>query len=152
MAKTQTLKSETQTLALGAHLAPFLEKGDCVILSGALGAGKTCLARGLIQSLAGEKENVPSPTFTLVQTYETTPPIWHIDLYRIDSTDEITELGILDAFQDAALLIEWADKIVALLPDDRLEIHLDAPDGDFSQRQATFKPHGKKWEQIINAF
>jgi tRNA threonylcarbamoyladenosine biosynthesis protein TsaE len=152
MIKKQTLKNEAETLALGARLSSFLEKGDCLVLAGALGAGKTCLARGLIQKLTSPTENVPSPTFTLVQTYETTPPLWHIDLYRVENPSEITELGILEALDEAALLVEWADRMAEFLPDERLEIRLDALNGDFAQREAQLQPFGKKWEKIINAF
>ena len=154
MIKKQTLKNENATLALGGKLAPFLAVGDCLVLAGALGAGKTCLARGIIQMLAAQKgnrqENVPSPTFTLIQTYETNPPLWHIDLYRLNALSEITELGIIDAFDEVAMLIEWADKIKNLLPDDRLEITLDSLKDDFSQREVVLNPFGKKWETILN--
>lgn len=150
MEKRQILKSEKETLALGARVARMLRVGDCVILSGNLGAGKTCLARGIVQALTSVSENVPSPTFTLVQTYDSVPPLWHVDCYRLEKVEEITELGLLEALDDSALVIEWADKIKHLLPLVRLEIHLSVPGGDFARREARLVGLGVRWEREIN--
>lgn len=119
-----TLTSECDTLALGARLAEALRQGDVVRLSGDLGAGKTTLARGLIQSRLGEID-VPSPTYTLVQTYDWNDcELWHCDLYRLDRPEDAYELGLIDAMGEDILLIEWADRLGALCPEDALSIHL----------------------------
>ncbi|MCV3269991.1 tRNA (adenosine(37)-N6)-threonylcarbamoyltransferase complex ATPase subunit type 1 TsaE [Roseobacter sinensis] len=113
--------------ALGAQLHP----GDTVLLNGPVGAGKTHLARHLIQSILPHPEDIPSPTFTIVQTYETTRgPLWHADLYRIGTVDEVEELGLADAFETAICLVEWPDRLGALRPDGALEIWLDAGASD----------------------
>ena len=102
-----TLKDEKATLALGRKLAPHLKPGDVVTLSGALSAGKTTLVRGLLGAL-GHRGEVPSPSFAIVQPYEAlTPPVWHIDLYRIENVSELDELGLDDIRQDGVLIVEW---------------------------------------------
>jgi tRNA threonylcarbamoyladenosine biosynthesis protein TsaE len=107
---TVTLEGETATEKLGARIARGLHPGDAVLLSGDLGAGKTVLARGILRAL-GVTENVPSPTFTLVQTYETPALVLaHYDLYRIEDPSELTELGLDDALSDGAALIEWPER------------------------------------------
>ena len=118
------LRSLPATAALAARLAPLLRAGDVVALSGDLGAGKTFFARALIQALGGPDE-VPSPTFTLVHTYDLAPaPVWHFDLYRLARPEDAYELDIEDAFVDAISLIEWPERLGALLPRDRLDINL----------------------------
>jgi tRNA threonylcarbamoyladenosine biosynthesis protein TsaE len=113
-----------ETALLAARLAPLLRAGDVVALSGELGAGKTFFARAVIQALGGPEE-VPSPTFTLVQTYDLAPvPVWHFDLYRLTKPEDAHELDIEDAFVDAISLIEWPERLGALLPADRLDVHL----------------------------
>ena len=112
-------------LSLGAKLAAQLCAGQTVALTGGLGAGKTTLARGMIQSLLGEID-VPSPTYTLIQTYECRDfELWHCDMYRLERPEDGYELGLEDAFEDAVCLIEWPDKLGALFPEDALSIHID---------------------------
>lgn len=119
------LISETDTLALGARLAPLLRAGDVVVLSGGLGAGKTTLARGLIQSRLGNID-VPSPTYTLVQAYDWgAVELWHCDLYRLDRPEDAYELGLMDAMGEEIVMIEWADKLGPLCPEDALRIDLN---------------------------
>lgn len=118
------LISETDTLALGARIAAALRPGDVVRLSGGLGAGKTTLARGLIQSRLGTID-VPSPTYTLVQAYDWDDgELWHCDLYRLDHPDDAYELGLMDAMGEEIVLIEWADKLGHHCPNDALSIDL----------------------------
>jgi tRNA threonylcarbamoyladenosine biosynthesis protein TsaE len=110
------LKSEEETAAIGAALARVARTGDVITLSGPLGVGKTALARGFLRSL-GHESDVPSPSFAIVQPYEDVdPPVWHVDLYRIEEPSEIEELG-LDAAADAVLLVEWPERAGNLWPD-----------------------------------
>ena len=106
-----SLPDEAATLRLGADLALALRPGDMLLLKGDLGAGKTTLARALIRAVAGNPSlEVPSPTFTLVQAYETQPPIQHFDLYRLSSPDELDELGLEEAAAESITLVEWPER------------------------------------------
>lgn len=103
------IASEKAMLALGGKLARSLKRGDVVTLSGRLSAGKTTLVRGLLRALGHEGE-VPSPSFALVQPYETVdPPVWHVDLYRIESISDLEELGLEDIREHGVLVIEWPE-------------------------------------------
>ena len=125
------LADPAATARLAAALALLLRPGDVLALQGDLGSGKTAFARALIQALSDEAIEVPSPTFTLVQTYATAAgEIWHFDLYRLGSAGEARELGIEDAFLDGISLIEWPDRLGDLLPAERLEILLQEPERD----------------------
>ena len=104
-----TLADEQATTALGADLARRARAGDVIALAGPLGVGKTALARGFLHAL-GHSGEVPSPTFAIVQPYdELDPPVWHVDLYRIEDAAELEELG-LDAAADGVLLVEWPER------------------------------------------
>lgn len=107
------LPDEGATERLGRALATRLRAGDVVALFGTLGAGKTTFARGVLRGL-GFTGDVASPTFPIVQVYETRPPLWHVDLYRIEHADELEELGLAEARLDAALLIEWPERLPRL--------------------------------------
>jgi tRNA threonylcarbamoyladenosine biosynthesis protein TsaE len=138
------LDHEADTARLGAAVARALGRHEAICLSGPLGAGKSTLARGLIRALAGEHEEAPSPTFTVVQTYETRAfPVAHFDLYRVEAASELAELGLDEALDDGAAVIEWAEKLGHHLPPDRLDIDL-AIDGE--ARRARLTPHGA-WEE-----
>ncbi len=103
------LKDEKATLKLGRQLAGALKPGDVVTLSGPLSAGKTTLVRGLLAAL-GHRGEVPSPSFAIVQPYETLAvPVWHVDLYRIENSSDLDELGLDDIRQEGALIIEWPE-------------------------------------------
>ena len=137
------LPDETATAALGARLAAVLTPGDAVCLSGPLGAGKSTLARGLVRALTRPDEDVPSPTFTLVQFYETPRfPLAHFDLYRLARAEEAYEIGLDEALEDGAALIEWPERLDGQLPRDRLDIVI-AIEGE--ARAARLTPHGA-WE------
>ena len=111
-------------LDLGARLGRALRAGDTVALIGGLGAGKTTLTRGLVQSLLPH-EIVPSPTYTLVQTYDFPNfTLWHCDLYRLEHPDEAYELGLMDAMGEEVCLLEWPDRLGNLLPDEALKIEI----------------------------
>ncbi|MEI9906259.1 MAG: tRNA (adenosine(37)-N6)-threonylcarbamoyltransferase complex ATPase subunit type 1 TsaE [Asticcacaulis sp.] len=123
------LPDEAATARLGALIASQLRAGDVVYLSGDLGAGKSSLARGLIRALTNLEQEVPSPTFTLIQAYETPAfPLLHLDLYRIGSPGEIYELGLDEALPAGVLVIEWPEKLAHLGFDDHLHIVLEQAD------------------------
>ena len=119
----RTLASEADTRAVAAALAAVLRPGDVVALSGDLGAGKSTFARAVLHAL-GWDGDVPSPTFTLVQPYEDLPvPVWHCDLYRLEHPAEADALGLFES--DAALLIEWPERLGHRLPADALQLRLE---------------------------
>lgn len=149
--QTLLLPDETATERLARAVAPLLARGDVIALSGELGAGKTTLARGLIGALAGAGEEVPSPTFTLVQSYDTPKgTLWHFDLYRLTRPEEAYELGIEEAFADGIAVIEWPERLGALMPADRLEIVLGFG-REPTQRTARLLPHGR-WRERLAGF
>ncbi len=143
------LEDENATAELGARLALFLKATDVIALSGDLGAGKTTLARAAIRSLAPEAGTfeVPSPTFTLVQSYDfTRVPVTHFDLYRIVNAEEIFELGFDEAVQAGAVFVEWPERMADLLPGDRLDIALSYDEE--SGRRAVLTGHGAWAERL----
>lgn len=136
-----TLKSEAETAALGRRIAGLLRRGDVVALSGGLGAGKTALARSIVRTFLPQEE-VPSPTFTLVQTYDAPAfSIWHVDLYRVKAKSEMRELGLDEALDGGVLLIEWPDRMGELLARDRLDVMLEMSD-EASERVAKIVARG----------
>jgi len=141
------LRSDSDTRALGARLAGRLRAGDVVALHGDLGAGKTTFVRGLIQALLGPEEEVPSPTYTLVQAYESAGlQIWHFDLYRLVHPEDVFELGWDDTLQGVAL-IEWPDRAGGRLPPERLDVYLEiSGDG----RRARLEPKGEGWQERLD--
>lgn len=125
---TIALPDEDETVCLAQVLAPHLGAGDVLLLEGPIGAGKTHFCRALIRARLGHQEEVPSPTFTLVQTYGADPEIWHSDLYRLTHPDEAWELGLDDAFREAICLVEWPDRLGKSAPPDALRLRF-APEG-----------------------
>jgi len=142
---TIELADEAATADLARRLAPSLKPGDVIALRGDLGAGKTSFARALIRALSGADgadREVPSPTFTLVQSYDTPRTrVHHFDLYRIVSPDELTEIGWDEALADGIVLVEWPERADSLLPDRRLDIALAFGAGT-ETRRATLRPQG----------
>jgi len=137
---TLALADEAATQALGQALARHLKAGDALCLTGPLGAGKSTLARALIRALTTPDEEVPSPTFTLVQFYETAAfPLAHFDLYRLSDPDEAYEIGLDEALDGGVALIEWPQRLEGRLPLNRLDIDI-ALDGD--ARRVSLTPHG----------
>ncbi|MFQ6553759.1 tRNA (adenosine(37)-N6)-threonylcarbamoyltransferase complex ATPase subunit type 1 TsaE [Aestuariibius insulae] len=141
------LPDDAATDDLARSVAPHLAAGDTLCLEGPLGAGKTHFARGVIRARLGTDEDIPSPTFTLVQTYGETPPrIWHCDLYRLSDTSELYELGLDEAMEDEICLIEWPDRLGKARPADALTLDL-APEAD--GRRAIFKAPGGTWKERL---
>jgi len=141
------LADEAATERLGAAIAVALRPGEAVCLSGPLGAGKSTLARALIRALTAPDEDVPSPTFTLVQFYEGARlKVAHFDLYRLSNPDEAYEIGLTEALDDGAAVIEWPERLAGRLPGDRLDVGIAFDeDGGLAGRRATLTPHGA-WE------
>lgn len=123
--KTYTTHGPEETAQIAQTVSRLLHPGDVILLKGELGAGKSTFARALIQSLCGQSTEVPSPTFTLVQTYEAPKfVLWHFDLYRLEHSSEIYELGIEEAYAGGVSLIEWPERLGTSLPREYVEIEL----------------------------
>ncbi|MCB2116957.1 MAG: tRNA (adenosine(37)-N6)-threonylcarbamoyltransferase complex ATPase subunit type 1 TsaE [Rhodobacteraceae bacterium] len=153
-AVTLILAEPEETAALGAWLAPQLRPGDAILLEGPIGAGKSHLARALIQRLmeaSGRIEDVPSPTFTLVQVYEFGAfDLWHADLYRLTGSAEAVELGLDEAFDHAVCLVEWPDRLGAQAPTGALRIGL-LPDDPSGGRQVRLTSAAPRWAPVLKA-
>ncbi len=132
------LNDEAETTRLGIRMARHVGPGSVLLLSGPVGAGKSHFARALIRARIGAEIEVPSPTFTLVQTYEASgADLWHADLYRLSHPDEVIELGLEAAFDTAICLIEWPDRLGDLTPPQALHMTF-TPEGE--GRRVTFAP------------
>lgn len=143
------LPDDAATRGFGAALASLLRAGDVLALYGELGAGKTTLSRGLIGALCGPETDVPSPTYTLVQTYDGPDfPIFHFDLYRLENPDELVELG-WDETQIGLALVEWPAHAGPRLPRWRLDVRL-LPDGE--NRKVELEAHGEDWQTRLYEF
>lgn len=139
------------TEAFAARLAAALRPGDVVALEGPLGAGKSALARAAIRTLAGAAIEVPSPTFNIVQTYETPAgEVWHVDLYRLGDPAELDELGLDEAFEHAICLVEWPGLLGPMLPRDALTIRLEA--GDTGESRRAILNGGGDWRARLGEF
>ena len=141
------LADAAETEAFGARLAPLLRAGDVIALYGALGAGKTTLARGLLRGL-GYSGDVSSPTFPIVQAYappDMSIPLWHVDLYRIEDGSELDEIGLEEALEHAALVIEWPERLPVLWPEVlRLSLS-DEPGGGRALTASVPPAWGARW-------
>jgi tRNA threonylcarbamoyladenosine biosynthesis protein TsaE len=147
------LADEVATARLGVGVARVLAAGEAVCLTGPLGAGKSTLARGLIRALTRPDEDVPSPTFTLVQFYDAADlTLAHFDLYRLSRADEAYEIGLDEALETGAVVIEWPERLEGRLPADRLDIDLAimGPAGA-ETRLARLTPHGRWKGRLIEA-
>ena len=146
--KTLDLPTAEQTDQLGVELASLARQGDCILLRGQIGAGKSALARAFIRARLGPTTEVPSPTFTLVQTYEDPAgaDIWHADLYRLSDPQEAVELGLTEAFETAICLIEWPELISDLAPESALHIDLSV---EAKTHTATLR-YGTAWQDRLS--
>ena len=139
------LPGAAETEQLGRAIGSALRAGDVVLLYGPVGAGKTTLVRAAISDRIGYSEDIPSPTFTLVQVYSADEQIWHSDLYRLTDTDEIIELGLDEAFADSIVFVEWPDRLGSLRPTRYLAVTLSR-DGDGRRADVSFV--GEGWAHI----
>ncbi len=129
------LVDEAETEALAVRLSAAVSPGDIIALFGNLGMGKSVFARAFIRAYAGIDEEIPSPTFTLVQVYGVdAAPVFHFDLYRLEAPEEALELGIEEAFTEGISLIEWPERLGGWMPENRLEIHLTAGDRETARK------------------
>lgn len=143
------LADETATRVAGQKLSALLGAGDVVALYGGLGAGKTTLSRGLINAIMGQATEVPSPTYTLVQTYAApTFQVFHFDLYRLENPRELVELG-WDETESGLALIEWPERAGTQLPTWRLDARLTPYEHG---RKLTLEGHGEDWQTRLHDF
>lgn len=146
---TITTRSVEETRIVGACLAPMLLPGDVISLSGDLGAGKTALVQG-IAAASGVQDRVTSPSFTIVHHYEGRFPFIHIDVYRLNSFQEVIDLGFEEFLDpESVVLIEWGDAIAPLLPRRHLEIEIRRTDVDDDERFFVFRPRGQEWVRKV---
>lgn len=143
--------SPDRTCTIAARLAPRLRAGDVMLLAGDVGAGKTHFARCVIRALLKVSEDVPSPTYTLVQTYAgQDADIWHADLYRLTGPDEVIELGLSEAFGQAICLVEWPDRLAGLAPETALTLTL-CDGGTPEARRLRFDWTAPHWANRLEA-
>lgn len=144
------LDSPDETARFARRLGACLRPGDCLLLDGQIGAGKTHFARSLIQSLQSAPEDVPSPTYTLVQTYETPAgELWHADLYRLSDPAEIVELGLWEAFDTAISLVEWPGNLGPDAPDHALHLGFEPMPGSDMARRLNIRWSDPKWTRKL---
>ena len=147
--ETLSLASPDATQRFASALAPQLKVGDVILLSGPIGAGKTHFARALIQSFLTVAEDVPSPSFNLIQTYEGQHfDLWHADLYRLSGPDELIELGLIESFDHAVTLVEWPDRLGGLWPRNALQLDLQQGSTD-EQRIGHLKWRDAAWDSRL---
>ena len=141
------LADEQETEKLGARIARALRPGDVVTLSGPLGVGKTALARGILAAL-GHQGDIPSPSFAIVQPYdELEPPVWHVDLFRIEDAGELDELG-LESAAEGVLIVEWPEKAGSRAWPQALGLSLDFDEGGARRLTAKVPPSWQsRWHQ-----
>ncbi len=149
---SRSLSSLDQTESIAQTIAACLTQGDTILLAGEIGAGKTFFCRALIQSRVAVPEDVPSPSFTLVQTYDLDDAeLWHVDLYRLSSTQDALDLGLEDAFEDAICLIEWPDRLGDLAPKSALHLTFTATNETTRLVRATLPPNDSKFENVLRS-
>ena len=140
--------SETCTHTLGQMLGTLVQAGDVLCLNGDLGAGKTKFAQGVGCGLEIE-EAITSPTFTLINEYQGRLPYYHMDVYRLEGVEEMYDIGYEEYFESAGVvLIEWANQVAEILPEERLEIEIQRGEQE-EERIITLKPRGVRYNQLV---
>ncbi len=141
-------RSADHTRRLGEYLGKLAEAGDVFLLVGELGSGKTCLAQGVARGL-GVQQYVSSPSFVLIREHQGRLPFYHVDFYRLDRVEEIADLGLDDYLCGKGVcVIEWADKGMAVLPEEHLLVTMEHVSGD--ERAITVEPHGERYVSLVN--
>ncbi len=149
------LPSPQATGRLAQHISDWLAPGDVLLIEGSIGAGKSHFCRAAIRHMLAKEgwdEDVPSPTFTLVQTYELPDmEVWHADLYRLTDPDQTWELGLDEAYETAVVLIEWPDRLGEAAPKNALRLCLTADGDDADSRIATFSATSSRWKDLLSS-
>lgn len=145
-----TTNSENETLALGRKIAPFLRKGDVIVLLGDLGAGKTLFVSGLLD-FYNKKDEASSPTFTIVNEYNLKDDLtlFHFDVYRLESSNEFLAIGGDEFFDKGISVIEWGNKILDVLPKDSLFINIEKNPDDVNKRIFSFNSSSDKFNSLF---
>ena len=141
-----TSDSPEATRRIAARLGAVLQAGDVVALFGDLGAGKTCFVQGLAEGL-GIHGHVTSPTFILIRQHPGNPPLCHADAYRLAAPEDLEDLGLEDILATSVLAVEWAERVLGALPQDRVEVYLGGGDGD--TREIVIKAQGPRLEAAL---
>lgn len=141
--------SVEETIDISNRLARLLTVGDILVLNGNLGSGKTYFTKGIVKHFSNENI-VSSPTFTIVNEYPTSIPIFHFDVYRLENSDEFLQIGGEEYFEQGISIIEWGEKIQDILPNNYLEIVISKQDND--TREILFLPHGNKYEKYMEEY
>ena len=142
-------RSPEETARLGMVLGSLLNAGDMICLEGDLGAGKTCFAQGVARGM-GIDGPVSSPTFTLVNEYYGELTLYHLDVYRLNSPDELEDLGYEEIFYgDGVTLLEWAERVQEVLPAERLEVRINRQPGEEATRVIEISPRGERYEMLV---
>lgn len=144
-------RSAEETRIVGASLAPMLMPGDVVSLGGDIGAGKTVFVQGLGAAL-GVRSRITSPTFTIVHEYEGRYRLVHVDVYRLESFQEVLDLGFEELLDpEAIMLVEWGEAVAPLLPRRHLEVHISrGEDADEGERMLVFRARGDEWARKLD--
>lgn len=145
-----TTNSANETLEIGKKMAPYLNKGDVIVLLGDLGAGKTLFVSGLLD-FYNKKEEASSPTFTIVNEYDLKDDLklFHFDVYRLESSDEFLAIGGDEFFEKGICIIEWGDKISDVIPKDALIIKIEKDLDDINKRTLYFNSYSNKYDNLI---
>jgi tRNA threonylcarbamoyladenosine biosynthesis protein TsaE len=142
-------RSPEQTQLLGVHLGELAREADVLLLTGELGAGKTCLVQGIARGL-GVHEYAFSPSFVIVREYHGRLPLYHVDLYRLDHTEEIADLGLEEYFfGDGVCVVEWAEKGMEVMPPDSLLISIAYISATQTTRSIALRPQGQRYQEMM---
>jgi tRNA threonylcarbamoyladenosine biosynthesis protein TsaE len=146
---TLVSNSTQRTIQIGSVLGKELKPGDIISLIGDLGSGKTCFARGVAIGLEADERYISSPSFIIVNVYPAKHPVYHIDLYRLSGNEEIEEIGIVEMMEEGkgVYVVEWADRMIELLPSERMDVHLTWLDA--SRREITLVARGERYIRIL---